>query len=164
MGHNFSSDTTPKNEVVRSGLKFGWLESYLMVLPTKKIFSFWQIFTEIGGDFQTFDLQTNITYFFLHGAEFYIISFFSLFCDLPTVCNHFWNAWITISVRRIWNMFWKLNLLNLYLVIECVGKWCFCLSGWIIWMWVWMALPWYSSWQMCVWWYRSEYKEICSSF
>ena len=23
MGHNFSSDTTPKNEVVRSGLKFG---------------------------------------------------------------------------------------------------------------------------------------------
>ena len=38
MGHNFSSDTTPKNEVVGSGLKFGWLESYLMILPTKCIF------------------------------------------------------------------------------------------------------------------------------
>ena len=23
VGHNFSSDTTPKNEVIRSGLKFG---------------------------------------------------------------------------------------------------------------------------------------------
>ena len=32
MGHNFWSDTTPKNEVVRSGLKFGWLESYLMLI------------------------------------------------------------------------------------------------------------------------------------
>ena len=31
MGHNFSSDTTPKNEAIRSGLKFCWLESYLMV-------------------------------------------------------------------------------------------------------------------------------------
>ena len=49
MGHNFSSDTTPNNEVLRSGLKFGWLESYFMVLPTKKIFSFWQIFAEIVG-------------------------------------------------------------------------------------------------------------------
>ena len=30
--------------------------------------------------------------------------------------------------------------MNLYVVIECVGKWCFCLSGWIIWMWVWWVL------------------------
>ena len=36
MGHNFSSDTTPKNEVFWSGLKFGWLEFYLMIPPTKK--------------------------------------------------------------------------------------------------------------------------------
>ena len=49
MGHNFLSDTTPKNEVVRLGLKFGWLESYLVVIATKKLFSFWQIFAEIGG-------------------------------------------------------------------------------------------------------------------
>ena len=49
MGHNFSNDITPKNEVVRSGLKFGWLEIYLMVLLTKKFFSFWRIFSDVGG-------------------------------------------------------------------------------------------------------------------
>ena len=44
--HNFSSDTNPKNEVVRSGLKFGCFESHFMVLPAKEFFSFWQIFSD----------------------------------------------------------------------------------------------------------------------
>ena len=36
MGHNLSSDTTPKNKVVRSGSKIDKLESYRIVLSTKK--------------------------------------------------------------------------------------------------------------------------------
>ena len=43
----------------------------------------------------TFDgkplLQTNITYFFLHKANFTSYVFFSLFRDLSIGCNHFWK-------------------------------------------------------------------------
>ena len=70
MGHNFLSDITPKNEVLRSVLKFGWLESYLIILPTKNFFRFDEYLLKKGGEgcnFQTLDgkplFQTNITYF-----------------------------------------------------------------------------------------------------
>ena len=101
MGHNFSSDTSPKNEVVRPGLRFGWLESYLMVLSTKFFFSFWQIFAEIGGEG-----RGGATLILLMGSLFFkrirLISFyikqnftpyvfFSLFRNFSTGCNHFWK-------------------------------------------------------------------------
>ena len=55
-------------------------------------------------------------------------------------------------------MYWKFNLLNLYLVIECVGKWCFCLSGWIIWMWVWCILFFL---EPSVFLYKAYFVELC---